>query len=102
MKLVAPWHRGIFSKKCYFLFLLNSGNKKTRIGVFSCHSRFFSFLYDLNLSYYIDNSNLVYDLLSLSDRIGNIVCKFDAEVIETKPLALGRRGIQYEYSLSKK
>ena len=50
----------------------------------------------------IKKSHLVYDLLSLSDRIGNIVCKFDAEVIETKPLALGRRGIQYEYSLSKK
>ena len=48
----------------------------------------------------IKETHLVYDLASLPDRIGNIVCKFDAEILETKPLALAHRGIRYQYSLS--
>lgn len=47
----------------------------------------------------IKESHLVYDLVALSDRIGNIVCKFEAEVIKTKPLALAERGIKYEFCL---
>ena len=50
----------------------------------------------------IKESHLVYDLATLSDRIGNIVCKFDSEIIQTKPLALAHRGIQYQYYLSEK
>lgn len=46
--------------------------------------------------------HLIYDLAQLTDRIGNIVCKFDVELIETKPLALGQRGIQYQFSLSER
>ncbi len=50
----------------------------------------------------IKETHLVYDLAALSDRIGNIVCKFDAEILETKPCALGNSGIRYQYSLSGK
>lgn len=49
----------------------------------------------------IKGCHLVYDFISLPDRIGNIVCKFDSEIIKTKPLALGHRGIKYQISLSK-
>ena len=42
------------------------------------------------------------DLCKLQDRIGNIVCKFDVEIVETKVLALAQRGVKYQFGLSNK
>lgn len=50
----------------------------------------------------MEECHLIYDLTQLTDRIGNIVCKFDIELIETKPLSLGQRGIRYQFSLSER
>ena len=43
MKLVSPWRGVIFQKNVTFCFSKYSGNKKSGMGDFSCHSRFFLF-----------------------------------------------------------
>lgn len=47
----------------------------------------------------IKKCHLQFDLKNIADRVGNIVCKFNIEVISAKPLSLGySRGISYEFS----
>lgn len=44
---------------------------------------------------------LNYNLERLSDRVGNVVCKFKAEVIQEKPISLGaERGIELKFSIN--
>lgn len=51
----------------------------------------------------IRKSKLNFRLDKMKDRIGNVVCKFNVEVLESKPKSLGReRGIEYEFTLNKK
>lgn len=62
MKLVAPW-RGVFFKKVLLLVSLNIvETKKSGMGVYSCHSRFFSFHYVIMLTFsycVLNNSNKI-------------------------------------------
>ena len=55
----------------------------------------------LKIQSVINKYHLVYNLAELPDRIGNVFCRFNVEVIKTKPLLLGNRGIRYQLLLSK-
>lgn len=42
----------------------------------------------------------IYNLEDLEDRIGNVVCKFDNEVLKVTPISLGNRGIIHQFKLA--
>ncbi len=48
----------------------------------------------------IHKCKLNYRLDELSDRIGNIVCKFDIETLRTTPKRLGEHGMTYSFELA--
>ncbi len=45
---------------------------------------------------------LNYRLDKLQDRIGNVVCKFNIETLKAIPISLGKRGIEFSFSLNNK
>lgn len=48
----------------------------------------------------ITKCKLNYRLERLEDRIGNVVCKFENEVLNVKPISFGHRGIEHEFKLA--
>ena len=47
----------------------------------------------------INKCKLNYQLEQLNDRIGNIVCRFENEVLKAKATSLGSRGIEHRFEL---
>lgn len=71
----------LFSNKNEFDKILSKGDKE-------------------NIQEIIKKEGLIYDLVNLSDRIGNVICKFEQEIIRSKPKSLGNELLSYTHSLS--
>lgn len=96
-QLVIPLEKSLYgSTFCGNYYVLELYSSKEQIYSFISHADI------VKIQSIIEECHLVYDLVALSDRIGNVVCKFDAEVIKAEPLALAKRGIRYEFSLCEK
>ena len=53
-----------------------------------------------NIQEHLDLCALGYQLEFLQDRIGNVVCRFDNEILDVKPISLGPRGLEHEFRLA--
>lgn len=50
----------------------------------------------------IKKRKLNFRLDKMQDRIGNVICKFNVEVLKSTPISLGERGIEYTFELNSK